>query len=231
MSRRIRIVLADDHALLRAGLRAFIEEQVGGATVISEATDGEEAIEQVERGRPDLLVLDLSMPGMGGIEATLELRRRGNRTPVLVLTQYAEAVYLRRVMEAGANGYILKSARGEEFMAAVRAVVSGGTWVDPTLAGSMVSAALGTIQPTSDEDAYGRLSPREKQVLSLVAGGASNKDMAQTLDLSVKTVMTHRANMMEKLGIHNRSKLVQFAIRAGLIGLDGEVLSGQGKPT
>ena len=228
MNRRIRIVLADDHALLRAGLRAFIEEQEGEATVISEATDGEEAIEQVELMRPDLLVLDLSMPGMGGIEATLELRRRGNRTPILVLTQYAEAVYLRRVMEAGANGYILKSARGEEFMAAVRAVVSGGTWVDPTLAGSMVSAALGTVQPTSDEDAYGRLSPREKQVLALVAGGASNKDMAQTLDLSVKTVMTHRANMMEKLGIHNRSKLVQFAIRTGLIGLDGEVLNGEG---
>ena len=227
MNRRIRIVLADDHALLRAGLRAFIEEQEGEATVISEATNGEEAIEQVERTRPDLLVLDLSMPGMGGIEAALELRRRGNRTPILVLTQYAEAVYLRRVMEAGANGYVLKSARGEEFMAAVRAVVSGGTWVDPTLAGSMVSAALGTVQPTSDEDAYGRLSPREKQVLALVAGGASNKDMAQTLDLSVKTVMTHRANMMEKLGIHNRSKLVQFAIRAGLIGLDGEVLNGE----
>lgn len=216
-----RVVLADDHAVLRAGLRSFLEEREDlEMTVVAEAPDGEQAIAMVEQHRPDLLLLDIAMPGLGGLEVTVELRRRGLTTPILVLTQYAESVYLRRLLEAGANGYILKSARGEELLSAIRAVLRGGTYVDPSLAGAMVSAALGKAGPDSDEEALARLTPRERQVLQLVAEGYANKEIATSLELAVKTVMAHRANLMDKLGIRNRSKLVQFAIRTGLLRLE-----------
>lgn len=214
----IRIVLADDHAVLRIGLRSFLEEQKDPTfEVVGEASDGEQAIALLESKRPDILLLDLSMAGLGGLETTIELRHRGNRTPILVLTQFAETVYLRRVLESGANGYILKSARGEELIGALRAVVGGGTYIDPSLAGNLVSHALGKSEPTSDEEGYARLTPRERQVLKLVAEGYANKEIATSLDVAVKTVMAHRANLMDKLGIHNHSKLVQFAIRMGLL--------------
>lgn len=218
MSGSLRIVLADDHALLRVGMRAFLEEQESPSfTVVGEAESGEQAIELVEKLRPDLLLLDLSMKGLGGLETTLELRHRQNRIPILILTQYAESMYLRRLMEAGANGYILKSARGEELLSAIRSVVAGGTYIDPTLAGDLVSRAFGTAAPESDEEAYARLTPRERQVLKLVAEGYRNKEIASALQVSVKTVMAHRANMMDKLDIHNNSKIVRFAIRMGLV--------------
>jgi two-component system response regulator NreC len=218
-----RIVIADDHAVLRVGLRSFLEDpDRAGHRVVGEAEDGEQAIALVERHQPDLLLLDLSMAGLGGLETALELRHRGFKTKILVLTQYAETVYLRRLLEAGANGYILKSARGEELLTAIRSVLAGGTYIDPTLAGNLVSHALGRSEPSSDEDALARLSPRERQVLKLVAEGLANKEIAQALDVAVKTVMAHRANLMEKLGIRNHSKLVQFAIRMGLITVDGK---------
>ncbi|MGM0574270.1 MAG: response regulator [Myxococcota bacterium] len=218
MSTRVKIVLADDHAMIRAGLRAFLEEQPDlGGRVVGEASDGQEAIDLVERLRPDILLLDLSMRGLGGLETAIELRRRGSGVPILVLTQHAESVLLRRLLEAGANGYILKSAQGEALVSAIRAVSSGGTYIDPSLAGSLVRRALGDEQPASEEEAYAALTPRERQVLKLVAEGLSNKEIAVALDLAVKTVMTHRANLMDKLGIRNRSKLVRFAIRMGLL--------------
>lgn len=213
----IRVVIADDHAVLRVGLRAWLEEQGGAFQVVGEAPDGEVAIAQVEKLRPDLLLLDLSMGGLGGMETTLELRHRGNRVPILILTQYSEPMVLRRVLEAGANGYVLKSARGEDLLSAIRAVAAGGTWIDPSMAGALVSRALGRQESSSEEEAFGRLSPRERQVLKLVAEGLSNKEVAVALDVAVKTVMAHRANLMDKLDIHNHSKLVQLAIRMGLI--------------
>ena len=216
-----RIVIADDHAVLRIGLRAFLEEQKDVRyEVVGEASSGEQAIELVEKLRPHLLILDLNLEGMGGLEVTLELRHRGIEVPILILTQYAETAYLRRLLEAGANGYILKSARGEELLSAIRAVRAGGTYIDPSLAGGLVAQAMGEAKPGSDDEAYARLTPRERQVLKLVAEGYSNKEIANALDVAVKTVMAHRANLMDKLGIHNRSKLVRFAIRVGLVQLD-----------
>jgi two-component system response regulator NreC len=216
----LRLVLADDHAVLRVGLRAFLEEQVDPRiTVVAEASSGEQAIELVTEHRPDVLLLDLSMPGLGGIGATLELRRRGSRVGILVLTQYAETVYLKRMLEAGANGYILKTARGDELLAAIRAVACGGTWVEPSMAAALLPGAV-EQKPASDEDALAVLTPRERQVLALVAEGYTNKEIAVALDVAVKTAMTHRANLMDKLGIHNRSKLIQFAIRTGLLAVE-----------
>ena len=221
---KIRMILADDHTVLRVGLRAFFEEQKDPVfEIVGEAANGEIAVELVTQHRPDLLLLDLSMPGMGGLETTLELRRRVTRTKILVLTQFNEAIYLRRVLEAGANGYILKSARGDELMSAVRSVIKGGTYIDPSLAGALLggsappSEANNEQSTQSAEDSYARLTPREQQILKLIAEGSSNKEIASSLELAVKTVMSHRMNLMDKLGIHNRSKLVQFAIRVGIL--------------
>jgi len=215
---RHTVVVADDHTVLRVGLRSFLEEQTDPAMdVVAEASSGEDAVRLVEEVKPDLLLLDLSLEGMGGLETTIELRRRNTRSKILVLTQYNDPVFLRRLMEAGANGYVLKSARGDELLSAIRGVLAGGTYIDPSLAGAMVATALGGDQPHGPEEAYERLTPREKQVLKLVAEGYSNKEIAASLEVAVKTVMTHRFNAMEKLGIHNRSKLVQFAIRVGLL--------------
>jgi DNA-binding NarL/FixJ family response regulator len=209
-------MLADDHVVLRVGLRAFLEEQTDPPIeVVAEAASGEEVIEILDGARPDLILLDLSMKGMGGLETTIELKRRSAKARVLVLTQHDEPVFLQRLLEAGANGYILKSARGDELMAAIRAVVAGGTYIDPTLAGAVV--ARGPGGPRSADEAYDTLTPRERQVLKLVAEGYSNKEVASALGVAVKTVMTHRFNLMEKLDIHNHAKLVQFAIKVGLI--------------
>lgn len=218
MRREIRLVLADDHAVLRAGLRAFFEDQSDPSiSVVAEAGDAEQAIEAVVRTVPDVLVLDLSMPGLGGVGAILELRRRGLTVPIVVLTQYAEAAMMRRALESGANGYVLKTARGDELLSAVRAVLAGGTYVDPTVAGLLMPGIAGLgAAPASDDEALERLTPRERQVLALIAEGYSNKEVAQALDIAVKTAMAHRANLMDKLDIHNHSKLVHFALRVGL---------------
>ena len=213
----LRIVLADDHTVLRVGLRAWFEDQGGQFQVVGEASDGEAAIALVEKLKPHLVVMDLSMAGLGGMEATQELRHRGNKVPILILTQYSEPMVLRRVLEAGANGYLLKSARGEELLSAVRAVAAGGTYIDPAVAGALVSRALGRPEFSSGEEAFGQLTPRERQILQMVANGLATKEIASALDVAVKTVMAHRANLMDKLGIHNHSKLVQLAIRMGLV--------------
>lgn len=130
---------------------------------------------------------------------------------------YSEPMVLRRVLEAGANGYVLKSARGEDLLSAVRAVAAGGTYIDPAMAGALVSRALGRPEFSSGEEAFEHLTPRERQILQMVAQGLSNKEIASALDVAVKTVMAHRANLMDKLGIHNHSKLVQLAIKMGLV--------------
>jgi len=217
MSVRLRVVLADDHAVLRVGLRAFLEEQSDPVIeVVGEADNGARAIELVEELRPDVLVLDVGMPGLGGGGTTIELRRRGNPVRILILTQYSEVMQLRRMLDAGANGYLLKSARGDELLSAIRAVAGGGTYIDANLAGSLLPGTRDE-SPSSDQEGLERLTPRERQVLELVAEGYSNKEIAESLDVAVKTAMAHRANLMDKLGIHNRSKLIQFAIRVGLV--------------
>ncbi len=217
----VRMVLADDHVVLRVGLKSFFEEQADPKIqVVGEAGSGADAIALVEKYQPDFLLLDLSMPEMGGLEATIELRRRNSQVKILILTQFTETIYLRRVLEAGVNGYILKSARGEELLSAIRAIVAGGTYIEPSMASGLVSRAFEHRKeslPGSTEEAFSRLTPREKQVLKLIAEGASNKEIANSLALSVKTVMTHRLNLMDKVGIHNRSKLIQFSIQVGLV--------------
>jgi DNA-binding NarL/FixJ family response regulator len=210
-----RILIADDHAILREGVRALLAT-ADDLDVVGEAGDGREAIELAERLEPDAILMDVAMPGLGGLEATLEIRRRVPRAKILVLTQYAEPEYVRRFLKAGVSGYVLKKAAGADLLSAIRAVMRGGLVLDPEVART---ALLDDGAPGAQEapDAYESLTDREKQVLKLVAEGHTNKEIADLLGISVKTAMSHREHVMVKLQVHNRTELVRFALRRGVI--------------
>lgn len=214
---RIRVLIADDHAILREGLRALLKLS-DDIEVVGEAADGQQAIERTAALRPDVVLMDVSMPGLGGLEATLEIRKAQPDVKVLVLTQYDDPEYVRRFLKAGVSGYILKRSAGSELAGSIRAAARGGLVLDPEVA----KAALQEPQTDSRGSArggslYDTLTDREKQVLKLVADGRSNKEVAELLDISVKTAMSHRENLMEKLDLHSRTELIKFALREGVI--------------
>jgi DNA-binding NarL/FixJ family response regulator len=211
---RIRVLVVDDHAVLRDGVSALLRA-AGDIEVVGEASSGEEAIEACGRLNPDLVLMDVGMPGLGGLEATLEIRRRHPHVRVLALTQHENPEYVRRFVKAGASGYVLKRSAGADLARSIRAAMQGGLVLDPGVARSLVEDERES--PPADEGAYETLTSREKQVLKLVAEGKSNKEVADILDISVKTAMTHREHLMQKLGLHNRTDLIRFAIRAGVI--------------
>lgn len=214
--RKIRVLIADDHAVLRDGLHALLN-MYEDIEVVGEAADGLEALERTLELQPDVVLMDIAMPRLGGLEAALELRQRKLPTKVLVLTQYDNKEYVFHMLKAGAAGYILKKAAGTELVSAIRAVHAGESFLYPSAAKAVVDRYFGEGEEEEEERRLDRLSDREKEVLKLLAEGLSNREIAELLCLSVKTVMSHRASIMEKLDIHNRTELVKFAIRAGLI--------------
>jgi DNA-binding NarL/FixJ family response regulator len=215
---KIRILIADDHALVREGIRALLSLS-DDLEVVGDASDGQEAIEATRRLDPDVVLMDINMPGLGGLEATLAIRRENQRAKILVLTQYDDREYVARFLKSGAAGYILKRAAGAELVSAVRAVHRGGMVVDPALTRGLFDAAAKPGDGVDGDTRYASLTDREKQVLKLVAEGNSNKEVAQVLGISVKTAMSHRERVMDKLDIHNRTELVKFALRQGVIKL------------
>ena len=214
---KIRVLIADDHAILREGIRALLSA-TDDIEVVGEAADGKEAIEKVERLDPDVVLMDIAMPGLGGIEASIELKKLGRRARILILSQYEDREYVRRLLKIGVAGYVLKKSAGSELANAVRAAHRGGLVLDPEVARVAMEEA-GPEKP-GGADPYEALTDREKQVLKLVAEGRSNKEVAELLGISVKTAMSHREHVMEKLGVHNRTELVRFAIRRGVIRVD-----------
>lgn len=219
MAAKTRVLLVDDHAILREGLRALLQIS-GDIEVVGEASDGREGIDRAVALRPDIVVMDVSMEGLGGYEATIEIRKLLPDVKVLVLTQYEDRSYVRRFLQAGVSGYLLKKSAGSELVSAIRAVARGGVVLDPevareALAGASATPGEGGCSP------YDALTDREKQVLRLVAEGQSNKEIAALLEISVKTAMSHREHLMEKLGLHSRTELVKFALKEGVISLDG----------
>ena len=210
----IRVLLADDHALLREGVKALLKLATD-IEVVGEAADGQQAVEQCRLLEPDVVVMDVAMPGLGGLEATLAIRKERPRTRILVLTQYDDREYVSRFLKAGVSGYVLKNAAGAELIAAIRAVNRGGLVLDPEVAREAVAEPHGAFE--EGRDPYELLTDREKQVLRLVAEGLSNKEIATTLDISVKTAMSHRERVMEKLDLHSRTDLIRFAIKRGVI--------------
>ncbi|HET9552710.1 MAG TPA: response regulator transcription factor [Anaeromyxobacteraceae bacterium] len=215
---KIRILIVDDHAILREGVRALLSAH-DDLEVVGEASDGQEAIAAVGRLDPDVVLMDIAMPGLGGIEASLELKKLGRRARILILSQYEDREYVRRLLKAGVSGYVLKKSAGAELAGAIRAVHKGGLVLDPEVARTAMSEAGGPVAP-GEADPYEALTDREKQVLKLVAEGKSNKEVAEVLGISVKTAMTHREHVMEKLALHNRTELVRFAIKRGVIRVD-----------
>jgi DNA-binding NarL/FixJ family response regulator len=211
---KIRVLIADDHAVLREGLKALLS-LADDIEVVGEAADGEQAIEQVRALRPDLVLMDVSMPGLGGLEATLAIRRENADVKILVLTQYDDAEYVRRFLQAGVSGYLLKKSAGADLAGHIRAAARGGLVLDPEVAKEALRAPAAAGGATARP--YDSLTDREKQVLKLVAEGKSNKDVAAILGISVKTAMSHREHLMEKLELHSRTELIHFAIREGVV--------------
>ncbi len=211
---RIRVLIADDHALLREGIRALLS-LAADIEIVGDASDGREAIEKCVALDPDVVLMDVAMPGLGGLEATLEIRKRCPRTLILVLTQYDDREYVTRFLKAGVSGYVLKKAAGSELASAIRNVFRGGLVLDPAIARDALREP--SPQAGGSEDPYESLTDREKQVLKLVAEGRTNKEVADELDVSVKTAMSHREHVMQKLDLHNRTDLIRYALKRGVL--------------
>jgi DNA-binding NarL/FixJ family response regulator len=212
-----KVLIADDHTLVREGLAALLN-LYDDVVVVGEACDGIEAIEKAESLRPDVIMMDIAMPGLGGLEATTEIKKRHPDIKVLVLSQYDDKEYISRFLKAGASGYILKKAMGEELMRAVRAVAKGESYLYPSIAARVIEGYLDLSK--QEKDSYELLSDREKQVLKLIAEGLTHKEIASTLGISVKTAIAHQTNISEKLGIRSKAELIKFAIAKGIIKLD-----------
>jgi len=215
----IRVLIADDHGLMREGIKALLAREAD-IEVAGEAADGLAAIREAERLLPDVVLMDVAMPGLGGLEATLELRTRVPSARVLVVTQYDDREYVHRFLRAGVAGYILKKAVGCDLVTAIRAVAAGQSFLFPSIAAQVIEDYVHKGESDGEADPYERLSAREKQVLKLIAEGNTSRAIAQLLCISVKTVMGHRTNLMEKLDVHNQTELVRFALSRGLIRVD-----------
>jgi DNA-binding NarL/FixJ family response regulator len=203
----IRVVVADDHAIVRAGVRALLEPE-RDIVIVAEAADGGAALEAVRKHAPDVLLVDLAMPGLGGIEAITRVRESGLRTRVLVLSMYGSPDYVRPAMRAGAHGYVVKGSGLDHLLRALRGVAAGESFLDPA------------ADDDGDLDDAGELSlltPREREILQLIAEGRSSRHIAARLQISLKTVDTHRTSLMKKLRLHNPQAVTLFAIRHGLI--------------
>jgi DNA-binding NarL/FixJ family response regulator len=213
LKNKLRIVLADDHAIVREGLRALIDRQTD-MEVVGEAADGRAAIEVTERLLPDVVVMDLSMPVLNGTRAAKELMHRNPTLKILALTVHEERSYLRELLEAGASGYLLKRAAPEELVHAIRRVAEGGVYVDGQLMPDVLDRSFRTLGKEGRPESRA-LTPREEEVMRLIARGYSNKEIAGQLSVSVKTVETHKARATEKLDIHNRAGIVRYAMQQG----------------
>ena len=216
MDKKHRILIVDDHTLLRAGLRALLLQDVG-FEVVGEAENGRDASRAVGQLTPDLVLMDLTMPGMNGIEAITEIKRRYPEVRVLVMTLHTAEDYIHASLKAGADGYILKDATHEEFRIAMRSVLLGKTYLSMDVSAKVVTGYLGGGKNSGSSSIYDSLTHREREVLKLVAEGKTNKIMADYLHLSVKTVEKHRSNLMSKIDVHNASGLTAFAIEKGLL--------------
>ena len=211
-----RIFIVEDHTLLRAGLRALLSQDPE-LEIIGEADNGRDAIRAIGSLAPDLVLMDLSMPGMNGIEAMMDIKRRNPDTRVLVLTIHKTDEYIHESLRAGADGYILKDATHDELRVAIRSVLNGKTYLSPDISDKVIHGYLGTGRMANVGSTWDTLTHREREVLKLVAEGHPNKYIADYLCLSIKTVEKHRSNLMKKLDLHNASTLTSYAIEKGLV--------------
>ncbi len=216
---KIKVLIADDHTILRDSLKALLalSENI---EVVAGADNGKEAIDLVKEFKPDVVLMDIAMPVMGGIESTKQITKTYPGVKVIILSQYDNREYVLSAIKAGASGYIIKRAVSADLITGIEAVYHGGFYFYPTIAKTVIDDYLRQLSGKQSEDEYDRLSDREKEVLKLIAEGRSSNEIATMLFISGKTVLGHRTNIMEKLNIHNRTELVKYAIRKGLIQAD-----------
>jgi two-component system, NarL family, response regulator NreC len=212
----IRIVLADDHTLVRHGLRLMIEREQG-LKVVAEASNGKEAVLAVESSLPHVIVMDLAMPMLNGIEAARQIHLKHPTTSIVVLSMHSDESYVLRALKAGARAYLLKDSADADLINAIRAVTEGKAFFSPAISRVLVEDYVRQLQQKGVEDSYELLTSREREVLQLLGEGKSNKEVAQLLNLSPYTVETHRSNLMEKLNLHNVPDLILYAVRKGVI--------------
>ncbi len=214
MMSKIRVMIVDDHSLVREGITALLKYH-DDVEVVGEAADGREAISGAEKLSPDVILMDIAMPGLGGLEATLEIKKRNPDIKVLVLSQYDDREYVSRFLKANVSGYILKRAVGGELITAIRAVAKGESYLNSSIAAKVIDGYIGKTVEVSDP--YESLTDREKQVLKLIAEGNTHKEIAEVLGISAKTAIAHHTNICDKLGIRSKAEIIKFAIQKGII--------------
>jgi two-component system response regulator NreC len=218
MGKKIRVVLADDHRMMREGIRALLERQKD-IEVVGEAADGREAVRLATQLSPDLVVMDVSMPLLNGIEATRQIRRDCPKVSILILTVHESEEYVAQLLAAGADGYIIKRAAGDELISAIRAVNQGEAFLYPSVARVVIEDYVRRLKEGEGLGVQDVLTDREREVLQLIAEGYTNREIADLLHVSIKTVQNHRSKIMNKLDLHDRGELIKYAIQQGIIHL------------
>jgi DNA-binding NarL/FixJ family response regulator len=212
----IRVLIADDHGIVRTGLRLLFE-RISDMEVIGEAVDGRQAVALAKQLRPDIVVMDIGMPLLNGLEAAAQIVKDNDRVGVIMLSMHTDESYILRALDAGAKGYLLKDNADEDMEQAVRSVASGKPYFSPSIAQTLLEDYVRLMRERSVQDSFALLTEREREVLQLLAEGKSNKEAASILSLSPYTVETHRTNMMQKLGLHNTAEIVLYAVRKGIV--------------
>lgn len=215
---KIKVLIADDHTILRQGIKALLDNQ-SGIEVIGEAKDGREALTLIERLLPDVILMDIAMPGLNGLEATRRIKKKFPKIKVLVLTMYTNEEYVFQILNAGANAYLVKETAFQDLISAIKAVYRDEAFMSPSISKKVIHRYTQRVRETNDT-ACDILTTREREILQLIAEGSSSKKIAEALFISPKTVETHRTHIMDKLNIHNRTDLIKYAIRKGIVDID-----------
>lgn len=211
---KAKVLLVEDHVVLRQGLKALFADEPD-IEIVGEASDGRKALQDVPELQPDIVLMDISMPGLNGIEATRRIQQHYPQVKVVVLSMHANEEYVFQVLQAGASGYVLKQADSSEVLIAIRAALAGGSFLSPPISRAIIDDYIRRAKARGQDKRLNRLTAREREVLQLLAEGLPNRKIAQQLGISVKTVESHRSNMMSKLGLKNKTELVRYALRKG----------------
>ncbi len=215
----IKVLLADDHTIVRKGIRSLLDAEED-IEVVGEADNGREAMEKAEESQPDLVLMDHTMPIMNGLEATRQIRQRYPDIQVLILTMHTNEEYLFQFLQAGAAGYLVKESAPNELVAAIRAIHRGDSFLSPTVSRAVIDEYVRRTTEVTPADSYDQLTPREREVLQLIAEGYTNRDISEELVISAKTAAVHRTNVMQKLDLHSVAEVTKYAIRKGIISLE-----------